>query len=180
MRVGPPCWGQCPGKMRKGHPSSLPPGELPPGLSLLAPACWLPVSRTVGDERLLPKPPSRQWAARAPAHLHGARGTGGREDAERRAAAADGQGDRALQATEPGKEALLPWPEASGGGRPNQPGRCHFGDRTWAGPGTKKKKKKMFTCHLPRYAWSPRICHWGWPSGSSCTTSHRDASGHSC
>lgn len=82
--------------------------ELPPGLTLLAPSRWLPVSRTVGDKSLLFKPPSWQWAARTPAHLHEVCVTGGREDAECGVAVADGQKDPDLQATEPGKEALLP------------------------------------------------------------------------
>lgn len=38
----------------------------------------------------------------------------------------------------------------------------------------------MAPSSLPHCAWSPRICRWGWPSGSSCTTSRRGASGHSC
>lgn len=174
MRVGPPCWGQCPEKTRKGHPSSLPPRRTPTrteSAGFPSPEQW------ETNVCCLSPPASNGQPERPPTCTErGALGAGRTRSAERLQQMARGTATSRPQSREK-KPYCLGWKHQEEGGQTN-PDDVTLG--TKHGQGLGQKKKKVFTCHLPRYAWSPRICHWGWPSGSSCTTSPRDASGHSC
>lgn len=76
MRVGPPCWGQCPGKTRKGHPSSLPPRRTPTrteSAGFPSPEQW-----ETNVCCLSPQPAVGSPSARPPARSAGHWGQGGR------------------------------------------------------------------------------------------------------